>query len=157
MAAYAKPGTAIYRDLSLAEYPYSLHSLGPHALVAAPLWGQNAWPLRVTGDPETDAHTQRCDRLHRAAAGGALLGQTLDLLLNGSAAAERCSVVSSRYASTGELEYLLQPLGDVVGATPCSLQHPTPARSDHRRVRVTVCAAAIVRCIRDWAASASPH
>ena len=35
MAAYAKPGTAIYRDLSLAEYPYSLHSLGPHALVAA--------------------------------------------------------------------------------------------------------------------------
>jgi hypothetical protein len=28
-SAYAKPGTLLYRDLSLAEHPYSLHSLGP--------------------------------------------------------------------------------------------------------------------------------
>ncbi len=121
MAAYAKAGTSLYRDLSLAEYPYSLHALVPHALplIVAPLRGPNSWPLRATGDPHVDAHTQSCDRLHRSAAGGALLGQTLDLLIDGDAVVQRCQVVSSRYAPTGELEYLLQPLGDegtVVGA-----------------------------------------
>lgn len=121
MAAYAKAGATIYRDLSLAEYPYSLHSLGPHgpALLAAPIRGPAAWPLRVTGDATIDAHTQMCDRLHRSAAGGALLGQTLDLLLDGSTAPQRCHITTSRYAPTGELEYLLQELGDegtVVGA-----------------------------------------
>lgn len=121
MAAYAKAGTSLYRDLSLAEYPYSLHGLGPYALpvVVAPLRGSNAWPLRATGDPQVDAHTQSCDRLHRSAAGGALLGQTLDVLLDDDAVAQRCQFISSRYSPSGELEYLLQPLGDkgtVVGA-----------------------------------------
>ena len=102
-------------DGSLSDADGVRRFLGAHALplVAAPLRGPNAWPLRATGDPHVDAHTQSCDRLHRSAAGGALLGQTLDLLLDGEAIVQRCQVVSSRYAPTGELEYLLQPLGDV--------------------------------------------
>ena len=119
MAAYAKPGTLLYRDLSLAEHPYSLHSLGPWSpSVLAARRGPAAWPLRVTGDPKVDAHTRTRDVLQRSAAGGALLGQTLDLLLDGGCA-QRCHIINSRYAHTGELEYLLQPLGDeatVVGA-----------------------------------------
>lgn len=114
MAAYAKAGTVIHRDLSLAENPYSLHSFGPHALplVVTPLAGSDKWPLRATGVPSVDALTQSCDRLQRSAAGGALLGQTMDLLLDGSTVAQRCHISSSRYAPSGELEYLLQPLGD---------------------------------------------
>ena len=130
MAAYAKAGSSIHRDLSLAEYPYSLlQSFDPHTplLMPAPLRGHHAWPLRVTGDAQLDAHMQRCDGLHRSAAGGALLGQTLDLLLDGGVAAQRCSILASRYTPMGELEYLLQPLGDkdtVIGTITTSLRSP---------------------------------
>eukprot|EP01045_Picozoa_sp_COSAG04_P026917 COSAG04_NODE_3836_length_2485_cov_1.255658_2_plen_182_part_00 len=101
----------IHRDLTQSELPYGQRRLG--------LWGAPLQlPLR-TGVWELDAHVARRDALQRSAAGTALLGQAMDLELDGEAC--RCRVLRSRYAASGALEYQLLPLGavgDVLGAHP---------------------------------------
>ena len=100
----------IHRDLTQSELPYGQRRLGQ--------WG--APPLQLplrTGVWELDAHVARRDALQRSAAGTALLGQAMDLELDGEPC--RCRVLRSRYAASGALEYQLLPLGavgDVLGA-----------------------------------------
>ena len=95
----------IHRDLTQSELPYGQRSLG--------LWGVPPLqlPLRTGVWDSHVAHVQR------SAAGTALLGQAMDLELDGEPC--RCRVLRSRYAASGALEYQLLPLGavgDVLGA-----------------------------------------